>query len=47
MNFDHGNIVHKTQDQINGVDIIEIDSDYDSDSDFEEASDYNPRIVKR
>ena len=45
-NFDHGKNVHKTHDQIKGVDdIIEIDSKSDSDS-YEDA-DYIPRMVKR
>ena len=42
--FDHGNNVHKTHDQIKGVDdIIEIDSE----SDYNEDGDYIPRMVKK
>ena len=45
-NFDHGKNVHKTHDKIKGVDdIIEIDSD--SDSDYDEYGDYIPIKAKR
>ena len=45
-NFYHGKNVHKTHDQIKGVDdVIEIDSD--SDSDYDEDGDYTPRMFKR
>ena len=45
-NFDQGKNVHKTHEQIKGVDnVIEIDSD--SDFDYDEYSDYTPRMVKR
>ena len=45
-NLDLGNNVHKTHDQIKGVDdVIEIDSD--SDSDYDEDGDYTPRMFKR
>ena len=44
-NFDHGKNVHKTHDQIKGVDdVIEIDSD--SESEYDKDGAYIPRVVK-
>ena len=45
-NFDHGNIVNKTHEQIKGVDDV-IEIDYDFDFDYDEDGDYIPRMIKR
>ena len=45
-NFDHGKNVHKTHDQIKGLDEV-IEIDYDSDYDYDKDGDFTPRMVKR